>query len=276
MALCTNDCKTSCLLGLWGQLNISTTACHVGGNGHCAWTACLSHNLSLLLVQFGVKYVMLNLTHIQHLAKQLRYLHRCGTHKHRAAFSHKSFNFSNNRIIFCTLGLVYAVIHILTYYRTVCRNGYNIKFVDVPELASLRFSCTGHTRQLAVHTEVVLQGDGCKCLCGSLNLNTLLGLNSLVQTVRVAAALHNTASLFIHNLNLAVTVYNVLVILLKESVGFKQLVYSMYTLRFYSVVCHERIVACKFLLFCKILVLKLSKLCAYVRQHKETRVTCIS
>ena len=249
MALSTNDGKTSGLLGLWGQLDISTTARHVSGYGHSAWAACLSHNLSLLLVQLGVEHVMLNLTHVKHLAKELRYLHRCGTYKHRTALVHKAFNLRYYGVIFCTFGLVDTVIHILTYHRTVCRNGYNVKFVDVPELASLRFSGTGHTGQLAVHTEVVLKGYGCKCLCGSLNLYTLLSLNSLVQTVRVAAALHNTAGLLINNLNLAIAVYNVLVILLKEGVGLKQLVNSVNALRFYSVVCHKLIMAGKFLFF---------------------------
>ena len=96
-----------------------------------------------------------------------------------------------------------------------------------------------------------------------------------MQAVRVAAALHNTAGLLINNLNLAIAVYNVLVILLKEGVGLKQLVNSVNTLRFYSVVCHKLIMACKFLFFCKVLVLKLCKLSAYVWKHKETWVAGI-
>ena len=137
--------------------------------------------------------------------------------------------------IFLTFGLIDQVISIHTDNRLVGRNHHDIEFVDVPELACLRFSGTGHAGQLLVHAEVVLQGDGGIRLCGSLHLHIFLCLDSLVQTVGVAAALHDTASLLIHNLHLVVD-DDVFHIFVEHGEGFQQLVDSVDTVGSDSVV----------------------------------------
>jgi len=46
--------------GVATQNNIGTTACHVGRNGHRAFTACLRHNGGFISVLFGVQHAVRN------------------------------------------------------------------------------------------------------------------------------------------------------------------------------------------------------------------------
>ena len=80
-----------------------------------------------------------------------------------------------------------------------------------------------------VHTEVVLQGNGRKGLRSSLDLDALLSLDSLVQTVRVATTIHKTTSLLIDDHHLIVH-HHILVITLEESVSLKELIDRVDTL----------------------------------------------
>ncbi len=68
-----------------------------------------------------------------------------------------------------------------------------------------------------IHTEIVLKGDCGECLGSSLNLDMLFSLNSLMQSVGIAATLHDTSGLLVHNLYLAL-VDHILHIFLKECV----------------------------------------------------------
>ena len=74
MALGTNDGKTACCLHLWGELDISTTTCHVGGDGDSTLAvgraSCLGYDLSLLLVELGIEHIVRNIAHLEHLAQQ--------------------------------------------------------------------------------------------------------------------------------------------------------------------------------------------------------------
>ena len=70
----------------------------------------------------------------------------------------------------------------------VRRDDDDVKLVDVPEFACLGLCRTRHTRELVVHTEVVLQRDGGEGLGSSLDVDALLSFDSLVQAIGVAAA----------------------------------------------------------------------------------------
>ena len=68
MTLCTDDLQSAESLGLVVQLNIRTTASHVGGDGNGAVDTCVRYNLSLQLVEFSVQNLMRNAPLLQHLA----------------------------------------------------------------------------------------------------------------------------------------------------------------------------------------------------------------
>src|SRR5699024_9745771 len=76
---------------------------------------------------------------------------------------------------------------------------------DGTELLFLGQCSTGHTGQLAVQTEEVLEGDGCQSLGLVLNLYAFLCLDGLMQTLVIAAAEHQTAGELVDNDDLTVT-----------------------------------------------------------------------
>ena len=190
---------------------------------------------------------MRNLSHRQHLRQQLRDLHRCRTNKGRTSGVTHLLDFLDYGVIFLTGCLIYTVILVVTDHRTVGGNLHHVEFVDIPELTSLCRSGTGHTCQLMIHTEVVLQGDGSECLCGSFYLHVLLCLHSLVQSVAPTTTFHNTTRLLIHDLYLAVN-HHILIILIEHAVSLQQLLQGMYTLALNGVVAHQLVLLIQTLL----------------------------
>ena len=128
-----------------------------------------------------------------------------------------------------------------------------------------------------VHTEVVLKGDGCKCLCCSLNLYILLCLDRLVKTITPTTSLHDTSCLLINDLDLAV-LDDVIDLTIKHCVCLKELSDCVYTLRLECKVCIDLILL-NLLFLCResTILLNLSNSCTYVRKDEEIRilkVTC--
>ena len=163
-----------------------------------------------------------NLSEREHTGKQLTDFHGGRTHQCGTSCIAHFLNLCYHGIIFLALGLVDAVVHILTNDRAVGRNLYHIQLVDIPELTGLGDSCTRHTCQFMIHSEIVLQGDGGKSLCGGLHLHVLLGLHGLMQAITPAASFHDTAGLFVHNLDL--TIHNdVFLIEIEHGISLQQL-----------------------------------------------------
>ena len=68
MALCTDDLQTACLSGHIVQLNIRTTAGHIGGNGNSTRLTGMGYDLSLHLMELGIQYLVLDAFAFQHAA----------------------------------------------------------------------------------------------------------------------------------------------------------------------------------------------------------------
>ena len=86
-----------------------------------------------------------------------------------------------------------------------------------------------------VHAEVVLQRDGSEGLRRGFDLDALLGFDGLMQPVRIAPAVQNTARLLIDDLHLVVH-HHVFDIFLEHRVCFQQLDDRMHALGFDGVV----------------------------------------
>ena len=145
MALRTDDLKAAQFLGFLIQLNIRTTARHIGGNGHGSVDTGICYDLSLQFMELGVQHLMLDAALVQHLAKQLGSLNCNGTNQHRLALFIRLCNFLNHCFIFFLFGLVYRILHILTDHRTVGGDDDNIHGIDVTELLLLGLGSTSHT-----------------------------------------------------------------------------------------------------------------------------------
>ena len=126
VAFGTDDSQTACILHLFGEFDIRTTTSHVGCDSHHARATCLSHHISLMLVQFRVQYIMFNLAQVEHTTQQLTDFHRSSTYQYRATCGYQLYDFLNYRIVFLAFGAVDAVVHILASDRAVGRNYHHI------------------------------------------------------------------------------------------------------------------------------------------------------
>ena len=101
-------------------------------------------------------------------------------------------------------GLVDGVRVVLALHRAVGGHADDVQTVDLGELGGFGAGSTGHTGQLFVHTEVVLEGDGSQRLALSGDLHALLGLDGLMQTLVVPAADHQTSGELVYDDDLTI------------------------------------------------------------------------
>ena len=79
------------------------------------------------------------------------------------------------------------------------------------KLVGFGVGCTRHATQLAVQTEIVLEGDGRHGLVFSLNGHSFFGFHGLVQTIAPTTARHETTCELIDDDNLALLHHIVLI-----------------------------------------------------------------
>ncbi len=103
-------------------------------------------------------------------------------------------------------------------HRPVGGDGHHRQVVGVGELGRLGLGRAGHARQLLVHAEVVLEGDGGEGLVLVLDPDPLLGLHRLVQALRPAPTLEDAAGELVDDLDLAV-LDDVVVVALVQLLG---------------------------------------------------------
>ena len=192
------------VLCVTAELYIRTTASHVGGDGNGALLACLSNYLSLALVVLCVEHLVLDTARLEQLGNQLGLLDRDSTYQHRLPLLVACFDLVADRLELSALVLVDLIVVVDTDNRLVGRDLDNVQTVDLAELGFLGHSCTGHTGQLVVQAEEVLECDGGEGLALAVYLYAFLRLDSLVQTVVVAASEHQTAGEFVNDNDLAV------------------------------------------------------------------------
>ena len=145
MSLCTYYLQTSEFLNAIAKLNISTTTSHVSSNCHCTHLTCIGNNLSLKLMEFGIKNFMWNTFLLKLFAKVFRCVNIYRAYKYRLSFFVCRYYISNNSIELFFLCLINSIFIIDTSYRKICRNLNNIHLIDVTEFFFLCKSCTCHT-----------------------------------------------------------------------------------------------------------------------------------
>src|SRR5690606_3685496 len=200
----TDNGKTSGGPRFRSQLDVCTTTRHVRRYRYGTRFTRFSNNFCFALVLLCVQHLVLDLFHLEHPADQLGNFHRGCTDEYRATLVGQSLNLLDNGCEFFTNRLVYQIVVILTDHRLVRGDHHHVQLVDVPELRSFRLRGTGHTSELVIHPEVVLQGDGGICLRSILHLHVLFRFDRLVQTIGIPPAFHDTAGLLIDDLYLAV------------------------------------------------------------------------
>ena len=221
MTLCTDDLQTTGFSCHIVQLDISTTASHVGCDRNSTSLTSLCNDLSLKLMEFRIQYIVLNTLTAKHSAEELGSLDCDRTDQNRLLFRMGFLNSLNNCIEFFFLCHVYGIFEVFTLYRSVGRNLYNVHSVDITELFFLGKSCTGHTALLVIFIEEVLECNGCKSLALSLDLNMLFCFDCLMKSVRITTSRHDTSGKFINDQNLIIF-YNIILIFVHQVVCTKR------------------------------------------------------
>ena len=152
----------------------------------------------------GVEHIVLDTLGLQHLGQLFGFLNGNSTYQHGLLLLMALLHLTDNGAHFSGLGLVDYILMILTGNGTVGGNLHNVQLVDGAELLHLGHGSTGHTGELVIQTEVVLEGDGSQSLGLMSHVDFFLGLDSLMQTLVVAAAEHQSSGELVHDDDLAV------------------------------------------------------------------------
>ena len=115
------------------------------------------------------------------------------------------------RTEFFFLGHVNRVFQIHTGNRLVGRDLNNVHSVNIPELFLLGESRTGHTGFLLIFIKEVLEGDRCQSLAFPAYLYMLFCLDSLMKTIGIPAAWHDTPCELIYDQNFIIFYHIVLI-----------------------------------------------------------------
>ena len=141
---------------------------------------------------------------LQHLGKGLTLFHADRTHQHGLALLVAFQHLLDNGIVFAVDRLVDGIRIIDALTGAVGGHRNDVQAVDLGELGCFCLGCTGHTGQLFVHAEVVLEGDGSQRFALGGDLHALLGFDGLMQAFVVAAADHQTAGELVHDDDLTI------------------------------------------------------------------------
>jgi len=204
MAFGAQNEKSAGFHDAFAQFDVGAPARHVGGDGNRSRLPSLRDDRGLFGVLLGVQDLVRKAPVLQHLRQTLRLLHRDGAHQDRLASLVAPADDVHRRLELRLLGLVDEVVAVLTDHRLVGRDDHHFHLVDLTELIGLRGGGAGHAGDLLVETEVVLQGDGGERLVLFFDPDALLGLDGLVQTLRVAPALEDTPGELVDDLDFAV------------------------------------------------------------------------
>ena len=127
-----------------------------------------------------------------------------------------------NGVVLGLDGAVHQVLVVNTLHGLVGGDDLDGQLVDLAELGVLGERRTGHTGELVVQAEIVLQGDGGQRLVLLAHEHALFCLDSLVQALGVAATFHDAAGELVDDLDLAVGDH-VLLVAVEHVLGLQRL-----------------------------------------------------
>ena len=206
------------------EQNVHATARHVGGDGDRARPSRLGDHPRLTLVLLGVQHLVGHASALQQLVKVLRLFDRRGAQQHRPPAGIQLCDLLDHRVELGVLRLVDEVGLIGANHRSVRRNDHDIEVVDLLELLPLRPGCAGHSRQLLVHTEVVLEGDTRQGDVFPLNVNPFLGFDRLMQALRVPPPWHQSTSELVDDDDLTVRIDDVLIVAMEQELRLERVI----------------------------------------------------
>ena len=232
-----------------GELDIGAASGHIGCDGHRADLTRVGDDLGLAVVVAGVKQLVFDAATGQHAAQQLGYFDRDRAYQYRQAELMQPVYLFDEGVVFFAFGAVDLVLLVKAANGSVGGDDRDVELVDLPQFAGFGFGGAGHTGQFVIHAEEILQGDGGDRLGLVLQLDSLLGLQCLVQTVGEAPPRLWSAGGLVDDNYPPVFGDEVLHVLFEEGIGFHQLVDIVHRLALFCIFAVRR-----FLLECLLLV----------------------
>ena len=190
------------VFGIAAQEDVDAAAGHVGRDGDGPGPPGLSHDHRFLLVVLRVQDVMRDPPAVQVAGELLGLLDRHRADEDRLAGLAPLGDVLDHRVPLRVLDLVDEVLLVRPDHGLVRGDLHHVELVDLLELRQLRLGRPGHAGELLVHLEVVLDGDRGQGLVLFLDPDVLLGLDGLVETLRVAPALQDAAGELVDDLHL--------------------------------------------------------------------------
>src|SRR5436190_11114865 len=178
------------VLDVAAEHDVGSATGHVGGDRDHARAPGLRHDLGFLGVLLGVEHRVRQLGLLQQAREQLGVLDRRRADEHRLAARVAIADVLDYRLELLARRLVDEVELVLADGRQVGRDHNGLEAVDLLELVGLGVGRPGHARELAVHAEVVLEGDRGERLVLALDRHAFLRLHRLVQAIAPAPAGH--------------------------------------------------------------------------------------
>ena len=179
--------------GVAAEQNVGAAAGHVGGDGDHAQAPGLGNDLGFLLVELRVQHNVANALALQNLGEQFRLLDRGGAYQHWLLLFMQTRDLVRHGQVFLLRGAIDHVGGLKAPHRHVGWNDDNVEFVNLVEFGRFCLGRAGHSGELLVHAEVVLEGDGGEGLVLLADGYALLCLYRLVEAVGPAAAWHQAA-----------------------------------------------------------------------------------
>ena len=192
------------VFGVAAQHDVGAAARHVRRNGHGAQMARLRDDLGFFFMVLGVQDVVRDTLALEHLRQKFRFFNGDRADQNRLALGMAFLDLRDDGTVFACLGLINNIGVVDTDDRFIRRDLDNVEIVNAGEFLLLGQRCAGHAGKLVVQTEEVLECDGGERLVFACNLDALLGLDGLMQTLVITAAVHESAGEFIDDDDLAV------------------------------------------------------------------------
>ena len=155
-------------------------------------------------MMLGVQNAVGDALPLQQLAEDFTFFNRNCTNQHGLTLFVARHHLPDDGAELARFGLVHYVGVVDTDDGTVGGNLHHVQIVNGAEFLFFRQSGAGHTGELAVEPEEILEGDGGEGLAFPRDGHALLGLDGLVQTLVVPAAVHETAGELVHDDDLTV------------------------------------------------------------------------
>ncbi len=186
------------------QQDVGTTTGHVGGDGQRTRTTGLRNDFRFLFVELGVQNLVLDAFLVEQIGHVLGSFDGRRTDQYRTVFRDAGLDVGDDGGVLLFRRQVDQVVEVLTRQRLVRRDDHDGQVVDLVEFERFGVGGTGHAGQLVVQTEVVLERGRCQGLAFSLDVQTFLRFDGLVQTFGQATARHGPAGVFVDQQHLTV------------------------------------------------------------------------